>query len=203
MYDIAIIGAGPAGLSAGLFCGLYKLKTLIIGDVIGGQIIFAPMIFDYPGVESISGKDWLSGILEQVKKSGVELVNEKVTGVKKESSNQTSKFTLQTSQNNTFISASLIFATGNEKRRTNYSGVSLAKSLGIDVTNDGFIASRNTLETNVLGVFTAGNCLKFPDSLEQVVNAAAQGTQAAAMIYEFLKNEKAPILWGKASIPNR
>lgn len=198
MQDTIIIGAGPAGLSAGLFCGLYKLETTVVGEVIGGQIIFAPMIYDYPGVQSINGKEWLDAMLTQVKNAGTELIKDKVTNITKNGD----QFSLKTAEGKTFSAKSIIFATGNEKRRTNYSGIALAKSLGIEVTPDGFIASDNSLKTSVDGVYAAGNCLKYPVTLEQVINAAAQGTQAASHVNEYLKKEKAPILWGKASIRN-
>ncbi|MDD4530722.1 MAG: FAD-dependent oxidoreductase, partial [Candidatus Gracilibacteria bacterium] len=57
MFDLIIIGSGPAGLSAGIYAGRYKLKTLIIGEMPGGIITQSHLIENYPGYESISGID--------------------------------------------------------------------------------------------------------------------------------------------------
>lgn len=203
-YDVIVIGAGPAGLTAGLFCALYKLTTLVIGDVIGGELRFAPLIFDYPGIASIKGSDWLDVTLKQLQNAGAELMKDKATAISKTATmpDERMLFSVTTAGGQTFSSQAVVLSTGNEKRRTNYSGIELAQSLGVKVTQDGFLTAGPFLKTNVAGVFAAGNCLKYPQSVEQVVSAAAQGVRAAAHVFEYLRNEKPPILWGKAIIKN-
>ena len=50
MYDLIIIGGGPAGLTAGLYAGRSRLKTLLLEKTgLGGQIILSPTIENYPG----------------------------------------------------------------------------------------------------------------------------------------------------------
>lgn len=203
-HDVIVIGAGPAGLTAGLFCALYKLTTLVIGDIIGGELRFAPMIYDYPGVASIKGSDWLDATLQQLQNAGANLVKDKVTAISKTSALPDRRMLLSvtTAGGQTLSSQSVVLSTGNEKRRTNYSGIALAQSIGVDVTQDGFLTAGPFLKTNVAGIFAAGNCLKYPQSVEQVVSAAAQGVRVAAHVFEYLRNEKPPILWGKAIIKN-
>lgn len=70
MYDIIIIGGGPAGLSAGLYAGRSKLKTLIIEkDVAGGQISSTAFVENYPGsIENPTGMGLSERMEEQAKK---------------------------------------------------------------------------------------------------------------------------------------
>ena len=57
-YDIIIIGAGPAGLSAGLYAARAQRKTLLIEkNVTGGQIALTAVIENYPGIHEVNGFD--------------------------------------------------------------------------------------------------------------------------------------------------
>ena len=198
MQDLIVIGAGPAGLTAGLYAGLYGLQTRVIGETIGGALKLAPMIFDYPGVKAIKGSDWLDAILFQLKEAGAEIIEKKITAI---SRNDQGSFKVN-AQDEMFETLSLIFASGNEKRRPQYSGSDLAKSLGIELTQENFILVDEKMRTNIPGIYAAGNCLQYPLGAEQLIDAAAQGARTAAQVYEYLKGKKAPLLWGKATIPN-
>lgn len=72
--DILIIGAGPAGLTAGIYASRLMLSTLILEDeIVGGQIRDAYIIENYPGFSSISGAELVKKISEQAISSGAEL----------------------------------------------------------------------------------------------------------------------------------
>lgn len=83
MYDIIIIGGGPAGLTAGLYAGRSMLKTLIIEkDVAGGQISGTAFVENYPGsIEDPTGMA-LSERMEEQAKTYADVVYENVTDVK-------------------------------------------------------------------------------------------------------------------------
>lgn len=77
MYDIIIIGGGPAGMTAGIYTARANLKTLIIEKLaIGGQISEAPLVENYPGFNSITGFELAEKMYEQVKNLGVDFVFE-------------------------------------------------------------------------------------------------------------------------------
>jgi thioredoxin reductase (NADPH) len=73
IYDLIIIGGGPAGLSAGLYAGRAKLKTLIIEkEQTGGQITTTSEVVNYPGIKKTSGSELTSEMREQAESFGVE-----------------------------------------------------------------------------------------------------------------------------------
>ena len=73
MYDVIIIGAGPAGLTSALYALRANKKVLVLeAKSYGGQIINASNIENYPGIESISGFQFATNLYNQVKKlSGI------------------------------------------------------------------------------------------------------------------------------------
>lgn len=112
MYDIAIIGAGPAGMTAAIYARRANKTVLIIeAKTYGGQIVNALDIENYPTAEHISGFDFATKMYEQVKKMGAEVVfttAKKINdlGVVKEIVTDDGKYTAKT----------VIIATGLENR---------------------------------------------------------------------------------------
>jgi len=73
MYDIIIIGGGPAAISAGIYIARKKLKALIITKDWGGQMAYAPEIQNYPGFDSILGMDLVNKFVKHLKKNEIEI----------------------------------------------------------------------------------------------------------------------------------
>lgn len=82
-YDVLIIGGGPAGLTAGLYAGRAKLRTLLLEQMLaGGQAATTDLIENYPGApEGTTGPELTERMEEQAKKFGVEFRMAQVTGV--------------------------------------------------------------------------------------------------------------------------
>lgn len=83
MYDLIIIGGGPAGLTAGIYAGRAKLKTLLVaGNIPGGQIYLTYQVDNYPGFpDSITGPDLVDRMIAQVERFGAEIVKRESTKV--------------------------------------------------------------------------------------------------------------------------
>lgn len=84
-YDIAIIGAGPAGLTAALYAGRSKVRSVLIeAKAPGGQLLNTELIEDYPGFSSILGVDLATAMLEQAQRFGADMVYSPATRIRVE-----------------------------------------------------------------------------------------------------------------------
>ncbi len=112
MYDVIIIGAGPAGLTSALYLKRANKKVLVLeAKSYGGQIVNANRIENYPGIELISGFDFATNLYNQVKKLDTEIRYEMVLRIEEDKTVVTNKDKYQTK--------SIIIATGAENRKLN------------------------------------------------------------------------------------
>ena len=82
-YDIIIIGGGPAGLTAAIYAGRAGKKVLVLeGKALGGQIVNAPDVRNYPGIPAISGVDLIMNMYKQAQDFGAEVKFERAMGIK-------------------------------------------------------------------------------------------------------------------------
>lgn len=133
-YEVVILGAGPAGLSAGIYSARYGLKTLIIGKEIGGMANMAHRVDNYPGFSG-SGEKLMKKFHKQAEKLGAEIVNEEIISVSKEKND----FNLTTNKRK-ITSKALIIAFGTQKRKLNIPGEDefLGKGVSYCATCDAF-----------------------------------------------------------------
>jgi len=82
MFDVIIVGAGPAGLTAGIYASRRNLKALILSKEMGGIVTNVPFIENYPGFKEINGLDLMKKFEEQVKHFDVEIKYEEVMEIK-------------------------------------------------------------------------------------------------------------------------
>ena len=76
LYDIIIIGAGTAGLSAALYGSRAGKKVLVLEEKVnGGQIVNSPEVENYPGIKRISGFQFIQKLQQQAEESGAVIVN--------------------------------------------------------------------------------------------------------------------------------
>lgn len=113
IYDVIIIGAGPAGLSAGLYAGRSRLSTLIIErEKDGGQIVLTSEVENYPGcLEGESGPTLIDRMSEQAKHFGAEKVYDEILEVKLEG-----KEKVLVGKKAEYIGKTVIIATGAASR---------------------------------------------------------------------------------------
>lgn len=82
MYDVIVIGAGPAGMAGAMYAGRYLLKTLVISEDVGGQMNLAHLVENYPGYSSISGPDLMLKFKEHAEKFDAEIKLGRVDAIK-------------------------------------------------------------------------------------------------------------------------
>jgi len=139
VYDVVILGAGPAGLTAGIYSARYSHKTLVVGKVIGGTANSAGEIENWPGFIG-PGVELMGKFKEQAAKFGAEFLEEEVTSVVgSRESGVGSIFTLELDDGKKVKGKSLIIALGTEHRQLNIPGEKefLGKGVSYCATCDG------------------------------------------------------------------
>ena len=115
MYDLIIIGGGPAAVSAGIYAARKKLKTLLITKGWGGQLSSAPSIENYPGFDSILGVGLSNKFVDHLKKNDLEIKeNFDVKEIKLEGDEKTIRVR---GEKGDFKSKAIIIATGRIPRK--------------------------------------------------------------------------------------
>ena len=128
-FDVIVVGAGPAGLTAGIYLSRARMRTLILNEgTVGGQMILTHEIANYPGVENISGYQLANIMKKQAKSFGCQIISN-TTITKIEVKDNIKKITLD--DGITFESDALIFAPGGSSRMLNVPGENLYKGRGI------------------------------------------------------------------------
>lgn len=118
MYDTIIIGAGCAGLAAAMYAGRLNMKTLMIGDNIGGTIALTDVVENYPGFVKLTGQELADNLRRHAESYNIEKEETKVTKI----SRNHNCFLVETNEGKTFQSKTIIFATGTEWRKLNVPG---------------------------------------------------------------------------------
>jgi thioredoxin reductase (NADPH) len=133
IYDLVVLGAGPAGMTAAIYAGRYNLKTLVVGKSVGGTVNLAGEIENWPGFIG-SGMELMGNIRNQVEKFGAEILEADVKSVEKEDG----LFVLNV-DDKIIKGKSLIVALGTEHRQLNIPGEKefLGKGVSYCATCDG------------------------------------------------------------------
>lgn len=339
LYDLVIIGGGPAGLTASTYASCFHLKHIVIAATIGGQLLLAPDILNYPGFDHVNGKELTDRMLNQAKLRGGEVVVGSVTKISKNkepfaqiqggaqgkqdtNDKESEFFEIETMDGKKYQTKSIILATGTERRKLNipgeveytargvhycatcekldyegkicgvvggansavqaaselaqaaanvyiiyrgtqlrgdpiwldnigknpkieviYStipleilgdgqkmtgvkfqttdnkeqitelkmdkifieiggvpGTALVIPLGVKMDAGGYIRVDDRLATNIPGIFAAGDLVSSELSIEQIASSVGLGARAAASVFAFVKQDKAPTLWGGSQI---
>jgi thioredoxin reductase (NADPH) len=135
LYDVVIVGGGPAGLAAGIYTRRAKLSSLLLEKtVLGGQVATADLIENYPGILEIKGYELSQKLQEQAEKFGLEIRYAEVTGVRIESDNK-----IVLASEGEYAGRSLIVTSGAEPARLNVKGENefVGKGVSYCATCDG------------------------------------------------------------------
>ena len=163
MYDVIIIGAGPAGISAGIYAKRANLNVLILYHGIS-NLEKATMIENYYGFENgISGEDLYKAGIKQAQNLGIEVKNEEVLNIEKNDE----KFEITTTENK-YIGSTSILATGNKKLKPNIKGIEEFDGKGISYCAicDGFFYRKK----NVVVIGNGKYAISEAEDLKNIVN---------------------------------
>lgn len=164
IYDIAIVGSGPAGFAASIYASRYKLSNIVFGKLLGGTISEAHKVCNYPGVSDISGYDLGVKFYEQAKDLGGEYLPEHVIDIQK----LDDKFKLITDKQKEYFAKTVILAIGTNRNKLNLEN------------EDKFLGK---------GVSYCATCdaMFFKDKIVTVVGGSNAATMAASMLSDIAK----------------
>ena len=166
MFDVIIVGAGPAGMTAAIYARRASKSVLVLeAKSYGGQIINTPDIENYPVEAHISGFDFATKLYEQAKGLGAEFKFEKVVGLRDENGVKRVVTT-----KNEYEAKTVILATGSENRKLGVEGEDALVGRGISycATCDGAFFRKKTVAVVGGGNTALEDALYLADLAEKV-----------------------------------
>lgn len=127
LFDVAIIGAGPAGLAASVYASRYKLSNAIFGHELGGYVSTTHLVEDYLGYQSVTGMDLAKDFVEHAKKFGADIIAEKVTKISRDKET----FTLETWSGDHYAARAILLAVGTEHNKLGVPGEGKFEGRGV------------------------------------------------------------------------
>lgn len=199
-FDIAIIGAGPAGMTAAIYAGRAKMKAILLAEAIpGGQAMLTEEIENYPGfAEPVNGPQLLNDMCAQMKKLEIECRETAVKSISKKEK----EFTVETDSGE-IASKTVILAMGANYKKLNVKGEEEFTGRGVSycgVCDAPFFRNK---EAALIGggdtaLYEANHLLKFVKKLH-MVHRRDKLRATKIMQEKVLKNEKTTVHWD--SIP--
>lgn len=146
VYDVVIVGAGPAGMSAAIYAKRANLKTLVFeASSYGGQIINSHLIENYPAISEINGFDFATSLYNQVLKQGAEFKFSKVTLITRNHIDNT--YSVQFNEGSV-LTKTVIIATGVKNRKPDVDNLEYFTGRGISycaVCDGAFYRGKNVI----------------------------------------------------------
>ncbi|PJE70284.1 hypothetical protein COU97_00410, partial [Candidatus Shapirobacteria bacterium CG10_big_fil_rev_8_21_14_0_10_48_15] len=188
MFDLIIVGSGPAGLTASIYASRYKLNNVVIGKVLGGTITLAHKIENFPGFKAIAGLELAEKMGEQVKALGAEIILDEVTKIEQREGDF--KVFVQSGKN--LVSKALIVATGTERRKLGVPGEQEYLGRGVSYC------------TTCDAPFFRGKTVALIGGSNAAVSGAIHAAGFAAKVYIIYRREqlRAEPIWVEEALKN-
>lgn len=173
IYDLIILGAGPAGLTASIYASRYKIKHLVIGKLIGGTATEAFKVENWPGTADIPGKDLTDTFAQHAKNIGAQIEIGEAVKIGKNGEN----FEITCKDGKNYLAKSIVLALGTQRRKLNISGEDqfLGKGIAYCATCDGPL-----YKDKIVGVVGGGNA---------AVTSAIMLAKYASQVYLFVRDK--------------
>jgi NADH-dependent peroxiredoxin subunit F len=187
-FDILIVGAGPAGLTAGVYCARKMLRTVIISENIGGQALESWAIENYMGYRLIPGEELMKKFEEQVRTLNIRLELDRVTGVTKTGD----LFTATTVSDQVFKARAVIFAQGNRPKKLGIANEEkyLGRGLSVCSTCDGPLFKGKKVAVVGGGNSALQTAVEMSDIAQSVSLIVRSAMRADPVYVDLMKNRK-------------
>lgn len=190
IYPVVVIGSGPAGLTASMYTSRAKFKTLVItGDEVGGQLIEASYVENFPTQPKMSGLTLMDYLKAQTQKFGTELFATKVISVK----TNVWPFQIELANGDVIEAITIIIATGGSQRTLNIPGVKEFWGKGIGVCSICDAPFDQDKEVAIIGGgdAAADRALQLSAYAKQVtLLVRGPVMRAAAVVQDYINNAK-------------
>lgn len=142
IYDLIIIGAGPAAISAAIYAARYRINFLVIGGIPGGNMSLSYDVDNYPGYVHTTGSELTKNMVSQLKAVGHEILSDTIKKIKKDK-----KVFNLTGQVANYQARNILLAIGSEKNKLGVPGESELIGRGVSYcsTCDGFFFKNRTV----------------------------------------------------------
>jgi alkyl hydroperoxide reductase subunit F len=187
-FDILIIGAGPAGLTAGVYCARKMLKTVIISENIGGQALESWAIENYMGYRLIPGEELMKKFEDQVRTLNTRLELDRVTGITKTGD----LFIATTISDQVFKARAVIFAQGNRPKKLGIANEEqyLGRGLSICSTCDGPLYKGKKVAVVGGGNSALQTAVEMSDIAQSVILIVRSTIRADPVYMDLMKTRK-------------
>jgi len=181
IYELVIVGAGPAGITAAVYAARQKMDFLVVAANLGGQVALSSMIENYTGFQYITGEDLTAKFHEHLQKYEFDFKIDEVQKVEREEKN----FKIRTSSS-AYSGKTVVIATGRKPRELNIPGEATLKNRGVSYCATCDAPLFEGLDVAVVG---GGNV-----AIDSVRTAARLGAEAF-IIYRRSKEEMPAYSW--------
>jgi len=143
IYDLVIVGAGPAAIAAGIYAARYKIDFVVVGGVPGGNMALSFDIDNYPGYPHTTGSELTKNMVHQLNTVGHEIIPDNVKQAVKEDDH----FELTGATGNQYFARNVLLALGSEKNKLGVPGEQelIGKGVSYCATCDGFFFRDKTV----------------------------------------------------------
>jgi alkyl hydroperoxide reductase subunit F len=186
--DVVIVGAGPAGLTAGVYCARKMLKTVIISENVGGQALESWAIENYMGYRVVTGEELMKKFEEQVRTLNIRLELDRVTGIRKEEN----LFIVRTISDGEVKAKALILTQGNRPRKLGIANEEqyLGRGLSVCSTCDGPLYKGKKVAIVGGGNSALQTAVEMSDIAESVSLIVRSTIRADPVYVDLMKNRK-------------
>src|SRR5204863_315224 len=177
VYDLLIIGGGPAGLTAGVYARTRKLSTLILeAQAMGGQLEWlypTKSVYDYPSYIAIEGGELAQLFALHSRESGAELQSEEVVDLERIPSG----FRVRTREGNAYETRTILLAMG----------MGLFEPKRLDVPGERLVKVKADMWTSVSRIYACGDIVSYPRKDKRIVTGCGEAVTAVMSVYKYLK----------------
>ncbi len=145
-YDLIIVGAGPAGVSAGVYAKNFGIKFLIIGETSGGTINTAYKVENYPGIFNVTGKELGEKFEEHLNYLQVPIIKERVNKILQNGD----QFKI-ISENGEYLAKTIILALGTETKKLEIKNIEKFEQKGVSYCSKNCVSLFNDKNIAIVG----------------------------------------------------